>query len=340
MRRSPAVLAIPLLAGLVLAGCGSAKSASATSSATAASAASASGGNANAAVTAAGPFGRAPTVTIPQTKASASLEYKTLVTGTGPRVTSSESFLGNYVAYTWVGSTHKLWGSTYSAGRTPTLFTRPLLPGLSTALAAATIGSRVLAVVPPEEGFGSSGYPQAGVSGTTTLVFVIDVLRAYPGSASAAGRTVAHGGGDLPAVTGPAKAGQAPAVTMPSASVKPPSSLQVQTLVKGSGQKITSGDYVVAQYVGYVWRTGKVFSSTWPQKAPYGFQIGASPQEVLSGWNTGLEGQTVGSRVLLVIPPKDGYGSSGQPKAGITGTDTVVFVVDIIDAYNPSTSSQ
>ena len=35
---------------------------------------------------------------------------------------------------------------------------------------------------------------------------------------------------------------------------------------------------------------------------------------------------------MLSIPPADGYGKSGQSQAGITGTDTLVFVVDIIDA--------
>ena len=35
---------------------------------------------------------------------------------------------------------------------------------------------------------------------------------------------------------------------------------------------------------------------------------------------------------MLVIPPKDGYGSAGQSQAGIKGTDTLVFVVDILDA--------
>jgi peptidylprolyl isomerase len=47
---------------------------------------------------------------------------------------------------------------------------------------------------------------------------------------------------------------------------------------------------------------------------------------------TGLFGQTVGSRVLLVIPPADGYGSAGAPQADINGTDTLVFVVDILAA--------
>ncbi len=40
----------------------------------------------------------------------------------------------------------------------------------------------------------------------------------------------------------------------------------------------------------------------------------------------------VGSRVLLVIPPADGYGKAGNSSAGIKGTDTLVFVVDILGA--------
>jgi len=54
---------------------------------------------------------------------------------------------------------------------------------------------------------------------------------------------------------------------------------------------------------------------------------------VITGWDKGLVGQTVGSRVMLSIPPADGYGSAGQSQAGITGKDTLVFVVDVIDAF-------
>ena len=56
---------------------------------------------------------------------------------------------------------------------------------------------------------------------------------------------------------------------------------------------------------------------------------------MIPGWDKGLVGQTVGSRVLLVIPPSDAYGSAGQSQAGIKGTDTLVFVVDIISAVTP-----
>jgi FKBP-type peptidyl-prolyl cis-trans isomerase len=334
MRRSLAVIAIPLIAGLALAGCGSTKTASATHST-----ASTTTGDPNNAVTATGQFGKAPNVTIPKEKAGSALAVKELITGTGATLTSADAFLGNYVVYTWDGTSHTLKGSTYGAGATPTLFSTSLLPGLATALHGKTVGSRVLVVVPPADGFGSEGNEEAGVTATTTLVFVIDVLRAYAGTQSASGTAVAHGGGDLPTVTEPTTTGAAPTVTMPSSSVKPPTSLQVQTLIKGTGAKVAAGDYVVAQYVGYIWRTGKVFDSSWSRKSPFGFEIGANPEQVITGWDTGLEGQTVGSRVLLVIPPKDGYGSSGASQAGITATDTLVFVVDIIDSYTPSSTS-
>ena len=40
----------------------------------------------------------------------------------------------------------------------------------------------------------------------------------------------------------------------------------------------------------------------------------------------------VGSRVVMVVPPADGYGAAGSPPK-ISGTDTLVFVVDILAAY-------
>ncbi|HEX6527991.1 MAG TPA: FKBP-type peptidyl-prolyl cis-trans isomerase [Streptosporangiaceae bacterium] len=322
MRRILAVLAIPLLASVALAGCGSSKPTAAVST------------NTNATVTATGSFGKAPSVTIPKAKAGAALTVKTLINGNGPALGKSQQFLGNYVVYSWDGTAHKLAGSTFTSA--PTLFTSPLLPGLQTALSGKPVGSRVLAVIPPKEGFGTSGNPNAGIKGTTTLVFVIDVLKAFNGKEAASGTQQSNGGSGLPTVTEPAKAGAAPTVTIPPSSVKPPATLQAKTLLKGSGPAVAKGDAVVVQYVGYIWRTGKVFDSSWSRSAEFGFTDGATPSQVIPGWDTGLVGQTVGSRVLLVIPPKDGYGSSGASQAGITGTDTLVFVVDIIDAETPS----
>ena len=51
---------------------------------------------------------------------------------------------------------------------------------------------------------------------------------------------------------------------------------------------------------------------------------------VIRGWDDGLVGQRVGSRLLLSIPSELGYGDRGVPQAGIRGGDTLVFVTEIL----------
>jgi len=326
MRRVLAITVVPVLACLVIAGCGSSKpSASASSSSSAAA-----NSNANASVTVAGAFGTTPVVKIPKLHAENTLTVKTVIPGTGATVTKSDAMAANFVLYFWDGTTNSLKANTFTAN--PTVIGGTMLPGLETALIGQKVGSRVLAVIPPAQGYGTSGNSQLGITGTTTLVFVIDVLKSYSDTAGASGTQVSSGGGTLPTVT--AHAGSAPTITIPATN--PPSGLVTKTLIKGSGPALVKGQYVIVQYTGYIWRTKKVFDSSWSSGSPFGFVIGASPEQVISGWDIGLAGQTVGSRVMLIIPPKDGYGSTGASQAGITGTDTLVFVVDIIDVLKPA----
>jgi peptidylprolyl isomerase len=320
MRRFLALLAIPLLACVVLAGCGSSKPAASSSS----SPSSSSG--ANSAVTATGSFGKTPTVTIPKAKAGSTLAVKTVIQGAGTTLTKSDAMAANFVLYFWDGTSSSLKANTFTSN--PTMIGGSMLPGLETALIGQKVGSRVLAVIPPAQGYGTSGDSQLGITGTTTLVFVIDVLKSYSATAGATGSQESNGGGALPTVS--AKAGSAPTLTFSSSS--PPSGLVTKTLVKGNGPKIVKGEYVIAQYVGDIWRTKKAFGSSWSSGTPFGFVIGASPEQVIPGWDKALVGQTVGSRVLLSVPPAEGYGSAGQSQAGIKGTDTLVFVIDIVDA--------
>jgi FKBP-type peptidyl-prolyl cis-trans isomerase len=325
-RRRVAALAITsLLAVGVIAGCGSSSSSSAAAGASASSSAS-SAADTYTSVTATGAFGKAPTVTIPAKAGSGALYTKTLIQGTGPALTSSDSLLGNFVLYVWSGKTHKLLGSTYSDG-VPTLFTGSLLPGLETALEGQKVGSRVLAVIPPAEAFGSAGNSQIGVGPKDTVVFVVDMVKTFANTEGVSGTQTSNGGGALPTVTAGA-AGKGPTITIPSTPA--PKTLQVKTLIKGTGPVVKKGQYLVVQYTGVNYRTKKVFDSSWSRSEPFATVIGEG--QVIPGWDTGLVGQTVGSRVLLVIPPKEGYGSAGSSSAGIKGTDTLVFAVDIISA--------
>ena len=324
-RRRVAALAITsLLAVGVIAGCGS--SSSSKSGAASSSASASSAADTYTSVTATGAFGKAPTVTIPAKAGAGALYTKTLIQGTGPALTTSQSLLGNFVLYVWSGKTHKLLGSTYSDG-VPTLFTGSLLPGLESALEGQKVGSRVLAVIPPADAFGSAGNSQIGVGPKDTVVFVVDLLKTFANTEGVSGTQTSNGGGTLPTVTAGA-AGKGPTITIPKTAA--PKTLQVKTLVKGTGPVVKKGNYLVVQYTGVNYRTGKVFDSSWSRSEPWATEIGEG--QVIKGWDTGLVGQTVGSRVLLVIPPADGYGSAGSSSAGIKGTDTLVFAIDILSA--------
>jgi FKBP-type peptidyl-prolyl cis-trans isomerase len=318
MRRIVALFVVPLIAFLALAGCGSSPPPPANST-----------------VTAKGAFGSTPKVTIPKVKASSALAVKTLIEGKGATVTKADLFLSNFTIYVWSGKTNKLLDSTYSSS--PQVLPASLLPGIESAVTGKKLGSRILAVIPPKQGYGTSGNSQLGVKGTDTLVFVLDLIQKYDsGKVGATGTQSYSGGGSLPTVS--AAKGSAPTITIPKGGTAP-TTLVSKTLIKGTGATVAKGQDVVAQYVGVNWRTGKVFDSSWTRSLPYSFKIGASPSEVIPGWDKGLVGQTVGSRVLLIVPPSDAYGSAGQSQAGIKGTDTLVFVVDIVGAVTPGATS-
>jgi FKBP-type peptidyl-prolyl cis-trans isomerase len=316
MRRAAALAIVPLLAVVALAGCSSSSS---SSSSTAAA-------DTNKLVTVTGAFGTAPKVTIPKETASGALYTKTLIQGTGPKLTSTEGMSGNVVGYDWSGKTSKLVGSNYSPGL---FIDGQVLPSLENALVGQKIGSRVLAVIPPSDGLGTSG-AQEGISATDTLVFVVDINSTF-NLTSVSGTPTSDGGGTLPTVTEP-KAGSTSGPTMTiNTKATPPKTLEDKTLIKGTGAVVKKGDDIAVQYNGYIWRTGKSFQSSWTDgQGVYSTAIGVGA--TIPGWDDDLVGQTVGSQVLISIPPADGYGTSGNSQAGIKGTDTLEFVVDILAA--------
>jgi peptidylprolyl isomerase len=71
-----------------------------------------------------------------------------------------------------------------------------------------------------------------------------------------------------------------------------------------------------------------VVDSTWTEDTPpQSAEIGIG--RLVDGWDQGLLEQTVGSQVMLVVPPGSGYANTSSSLAG----ETVVYVVDILDAH-------
>jgi peptidylprolyl isomerase len=278
-----------------------------------------------------GAFGADPHIALPDGTPPGGLIVKTLIQGSGPLVQTDDLALVYVEGKVWAGDREVYDSYTNRQPQSVPLATGGVLPAWKQ-LAGQHVGSRVLMVVPPADGFGKAGNSQLNIASGDTLVFVFDVLSSVSENAAASGSTVAyHPGGTLPKVT---ESAAGPKITIP-AKTAPPAKLVVDTLVKGSGPPITSGQTVVVQYSGVVWRSGQVFDSSYQTKTPDSFVLGAN--QVIPGWEQGLGGVNVGSRVLLVIPPALAYGNQAEPPY-INNNDTLVFVVDIIDAYNPQTA--
>jgi peptidylprolyl isomerase len=116
----------------------------------------------------------------------------------------------------------------------------------------------------------------------------------------------------------------APTVTLPDE--EPPSKLQIGVLKKGAGDEVQPGDNVTVHYQGIIWGSKTVFNDSWASGQPATFPT----DQVVPGFKEMLEGQTVGSQVIAILPPDAGYGEGGNQQAGIGGGDTIVFIVDIL----------
>ena len=273
-----------------------------------------------------GQYGHQPRVTIPAKAPSGKLEIKTAIKGTGTEVRKGDLIICDYVGYTWNSTSNRLLASSYGTGHPGAFPSGSLVPGLEKALAGQRVGSRVVTVVPPREGYGAKGYPALRITGSDSLVYVLDVVGSYPKTAAAQGTARPQRDPRLPRVgTAPG----APDVTIPAAV--PPKRLQVRTVIQGTGREVEGGQVLALQYAGLLWRGGRVFESSWRTGRVYATTIGTG--QVVKGWDRGLVGQRVGSRVLLVVPPAWGYGAKGLRQVGIKGTDTLVFVVDILGAH-------
>ena len=248
--------------------------------------------------------------------------------GENALVRAEDMILADIVDYQWTakGEVEKTQ-STYETGAPVLLELAQMNEELTADLVNQPVGSRVVYVFPgqdPEEAAAmGQPSPEPGDS-----VSIVDIKERYGRGDTVEGEQVTDGGDDLP--TAPDPGHSAPEIPLPE-DPDPPKDLETVRLIEGDGPEVEKEQQIVVQYTGVTWDDGKVFDSTWDRGgAPATFGIGAG--QVIKGWDEGLVGQQVGSRVMLVVPEDMAYGEaaaeSGQP-AG-----TLVFVVDILGAVD------
>jgi peptidylprolyl isomerase len=267
-------------------------------------------------VTVTGDYGKEPKVEIKAPWAIDKTRTEVLKANpSGPEVKEGATVEVNYAGYN--GRTGKKFDDSFSRGSTTSFSLDQVVPGFKKGLLGQHQGSRVLVAMTGADGYDASGgNPDIDVQVGDTLVFVVDIV-AVPLTGPEGSPVTPKSG--LPTVTD--KGGE-PQITIPKSD--PPGELQIQPLIKGTGKKVAETDTITFNYVWLTWSDGKVVEQTYKTKPAT-----APLSELLPGLVTGLTGQTVGSRVLLVIPPAQGY-PTGNASPKIGANETLVFVVDLL----------
>lgn len=311
MRSSFALIATAGIVAIAFSGCA------------AAPAPQASPGRSSDAVTVSGDFGENPRVEFPTPLAPEVTQCTEVISGEGDRLEEGQQAMIGLAVYNGAtGETLQEPAGFGDEDQIPLVLSDGTLPGLAKALSCASVGSRVVAVVPPADAFGEEGNASLGIAPDDSLVFVMDVQRAFPTRAEGSVRLSRDG---FPAVV-LAPDGR-PGITVPK--VTPPEHVEVEVLKQGNGQVVEDGDSVVVQYTGVLWNDNTVFDSSWKNGAPATFVVSEGDGgEVIPGFSKALIGQEVGSQIGVIIPPSDGYGDQGN--AQVPAGSTLFFVIDIL----------
>ena len=310
--RSAAVSGLLALSLLGLAACGSESS-------------DTEGGGAGlSSVTIEGDAGKEPEVTFDGRLDGSKAETKVLIEGDGETIEDGDTVSTNF----WIGNgfTEKVAQSTYGEGTQSVELTEDVLPTLREAMIGNKVGDRVAVLTSAEESYGETGNPNIGIGNQDAVLFVVDIL----------GKVTVL---DAPQGEEKEPAGWAPGLIEKDGVVtgldfsdarEPSGELLATTLVKGDGAVVEKGQTLHVRYLGQVYDAKEPFDENFSADAPTTFPIGTGG--VIDGWDERLVGRTVGSRLILEVPPNKGYGKEGNEGAGIKGTDTLYFVVDILAA--------
>ncbi|MDT3331519.1 MULTISPECIES: FKBP-type peptidyl-prolyl cis-trans isomerase [Microbacterium] len=199
-------------------------------------------------------------------------------------------------------------------------------PTIGKALDCARPGARIVAAMPAKD-INPTFVQQAGLSESASAVLVIDVNTVLLPAANGVPQYV--DGANVPTVV--LAPDGTPGIIVPDAA--PPKGLVIKTLKKGDGEKITADSRARLQYTGVAWNTGEVFDSTWQN----GEAVTFAKDQFSEGFARAIEGQTVGSQVLVVVP-SDMAKVQGQSAQNEPPTGTLVYVIDIL-GIDPTTDS-
>jgi peptidylprolyl isomerase len=278
-------------------------------------------------ISASGAFGTKPTVTFATPLSSNVLETKILSEGSGPAFVGGQEVKFEYSAYN--AATGKEFAASKYDGTDAVaqFFSTGQKLDFCHALSGAKEGSRVAILIPATMAHDGKGDATNGISPTDNLIFVIDLKKVYLPHAVGEKQPQQNG---MPTVV-LSTSGQ-PGVQVPKTAA--PSEFKLVTLIKGHGPKVSIGDTVTLHYSGFIWASGVQFDSSWTNNAPVQWQL--TETGFIKGFVKALDGAVVGSQIMAIIPPSEGYGDAEQ--GSIPAGSTLVFIIDVLGDEKASTN--
>jgi peptidylprolyl isomerase len=270
-----------------------------------------------------GDVGTEPDVTFDKQLDASKTSTEVVVEGDGPALAQGDQVL----THLWFGNgfTKQKAFSTYDVGKPQvvTVDEKQLSPVFREGIVGQTVGSRVMVAAPASEAFGDQGNPQLGIGNRDTVVVILDLLSSVLDEPTGESKKAPSWAPKIDEKDG------TPTGFDFKEAPEPDGRLRSAELVKGEGAKVEKGQTIVVDYLGQEFDGKKPFDNSYTGD-PATFQIGVG--QVVSGWDKSLVGVTVGSRVLMAVPPDEGYGKQGNPQIKVSGVDTLYFLVDILAA--------
>ena len=270
-----------------------------------------------------GALGEQPVVSFPSPLSAESIQSRVVIAGEGPVFTGRNFVEFEFAGYNG-GSGQLIQQTSFDGTQAQSgAFGPGEVPNFCEALAGAKEGSRIVAIIPPDQAHSGEGVPALGVGAADAFIFVFDLKRVFLEKAT--GDSVAPEAGLPTVVTTP---DGVPGITIPKTAA--PTELKVAQLIRGSGDLVEEGQLVTLHYSGFLWDSSEKFDSSWDsgQATQFQMQEGA----LIEGFLSAVIGQPVGSQVIAVIPPALGYGDAGA--GSIPPGATLVFVIDILGTSN------
>jgi peptidylprolyl isomerase len=277
------------------------------------------------AVTISGDVGSAPDVKWKGSMKAGKIESETITEGDGDELKGQDDVL----AHLWIGNgfSQEEAYSTYADKKAELLTVNNQLPEFLAVIRDAKVGSRIAVTASAKEAFGEAGNSTIGIANKDTVLVVIDLVSKVQ---------------DKPEGEATPYPDWMPKPKFKKGVIKgfdftdtpdPTDDLRRVQLIQGTGPRVKKGQTIAVRYLGQAFDGDKPFDENFGDTGdgePTTFSIGTGA--VIKGWDQGLEGVPVGSRVVLSIPAELGYGAEGSPDSGIPANATLVFMIDILAA--------